>query len=129
MINRTRLLIIISSLILSFTTQAKGLETMPLTKVLITEKLAGNTIKGSGWVMLVTKDGKLIGEEGGYGDRGRWNATSDGLFCRTWNSWGKGQESCFQVFVAKEVQLKFKNVSGPTATFAGKLLSGNPNDL
>ena len=129
MLNKKIQLSLIITLLFCVNAQAKKPKPQALTKSEITEKLAGNTVKGNGWSMLVTKDGKLKGVEGGYGDSGRWHASKDNLFCRTWNSWGQAQESCFQVFIKKQVRLKFKKVSGPTATFTGKLIAGNPKKL
>lgn len=96
---------------------------------MIKQKLTNQTIQGNGWSMYMDKNGDLKGREGSSGDRGEWAVNDDGKFCRTWQSWGQGRESCFTVLAKDETRLIFKNVSGPTATFKGRLLSGNPKGL
>ncbi len=92
-------------------------------------KLTNQTVQGNGWYMYVSENGILKGKEGSYGDQGQWHIADNGEFCRTWQSWGQGVESCFTVTFSQDTKLTFKRVSGPTATFKGKLLSGNPHGL
>jgi len=107
-------------------------------KVLTDEELetllVGNTMqisaKGDKWHQYLSEGGLLIGLWQGEKDQGTYRTAGEGLFCRTWKKWSKG-EACWQITQKKENKFTTKLVSGDSSTKKSKLkiLEGDPENL
>ena len=97
----------------------------PLNDQQIHDTLVGNTIVGArtgtrlaDWRMHVAPDGTLSDSDG---DTGRWNISSNGQFCETWQIAWHGQPRCYAVFRdGGTVELR-----SPDAVVQGRLVEGD----
>ena len=119
---------------------------MPMDAVEISQRLSDNSVYRSGWRGLAnweyashhSADGRMSARAWWFGGRdeaeGRWEVTSDGLYCRTWlNHWADGEKGCFRVFSsASDGTLIFDYVSGAAGDakqYSYEVLAGNPYSL
>lgn len=86
----------LASITLGASQSALAQEGPPLNTDEIIELLSGNTIKGTGYSLYYTADGKVRGKEGSYRDTGKWTAEDD-TFCVRWKKWAQGKELCWNL--------------------------------
>ncbi|MBL8670217.1 MAG: hypothetical protein JNK11_06160 [Alphaproteobacteria bacterium] len=97
----------------------------------IMRTLAGNSIEGKTaddetyWVYFTDKGDIFMLVENGFTDSGRWRATDDGKYCRTWRQVQAGIEACFGIKKSGRT-LEFER---DKTALSVKLIEGNPQQL
>ncbi len=69
-----------------------------LRKEEVRQAFVGNTMDHEKAYVYWTQDGRIMGKsKRGPTDEGTYRITDDGLYCRKWNNWRGGAESCAKV--------------------------------
>ena len=107
--------------------QAEGFVMM--TDPEIEQARVGNTLIGTdyggSYAIFYPRSGEMRGQYEGEYATGKWRV-SDDSYCRAWPKWGKGKETCFQLYrKGDSVNWVSRGVQTEVRTQA----QGNPRDL
>jgi len=104
----------------------------PLTAEVLRRLFPGNTaagfISGGGpWHVYHEPDGRMrLRDSSGYRDKGTWEITDDGQWCRQWE--GGGPKACF-IYFQNGDELEYWYSDGSKMRGKFKMIAGNPENL
>jgi hypothetical protein len=106
----------------------------PLTAEVLRSTLPGNTatgesVYGGKWHIYNVPDGTLLYRpSGGQTEKGTWEITDDGRYCRQWSDVGAGNRQCWVHFKEGDVyEYWYPDLSRKRGQF--KIRPGNPENL
>jgi len=109
--------------------QRKSLTSLVLRSLFPGNTATGETVFGGGGHVYHVPDGKLlIRTFNGQTDQGTWEITEDGQFCRQWNNFGGGRNTCF-IYFTKGSEYEYWYADGSRMLGKFKLKVGNPENL
>jgi hypothetical protein len=109
--------------------QPKALTSAVLRALFPGNTATGETVFGGGGHVYHEPNGKLlIRTFSGQTDRGTWEITEDGQFCRQWNNFGGGKKTCF-IYFTKGGEYEYWQAGGSRMRGKFKLRLGNPENL
>jgi TolB-like protein/lipoprotein NlpI len=109
--------------------QRKSLTSAVLGSLFPGNTATGETVFGGGGHVYHEPNGKLlIRTFSGQTDRGTWEITEDGQFCRQWSNFGGGKKTCF-IYFTQGGEYEYWEADGSQMRGKFKLRLGNPENL